>query len=71
MKREDKKKSNSENGIGRVPRQAPPIIICASLLVYQGMNCKFFCTSLYCNTAKGYNSNSCKLTIHSPEHEYS
>ncbi len=40
------------------------------VLVYQGMNCKFFCTSLYCNTAKGYNLNPCKLTIHSPEHEY-
>jgi hypothetical protein len=40
------------------------------VLAYQGMNCKFFCTSLYCNTAKRYNSNPCRLTIHSPEHEY-
>ncbi len=40
------------------------------VLVYRGMNCKFFCISLYCDTANGYNLNPCKLTNHSPEHEY-
>ncbi len=30
----------------------------------------FFGFSLYCDTANGYNTTPCKLTIHSPEDEY-
>jgi hypothetical protein len=33
----------------------------AVVLVYRGMNCKFFCISLYCDTANGYNLNPCNL----------